>query len=222
MKILLVEDDVEMAKTLKDALSSDYVVELAFFGKDGEYLVHINDYDLIILDILLPDLDGITVCKKIRANGVKTPVLMLTGESEIEKKVVSLDAGADDYLLKPFHLEELRARIRALLRRQPEMLTSNILKIGDLQLDLVKKTVTRNEKRIVLKRKELQILEYFMRNPGKLISRSMFLEHVWDSAYESFGNTIDVHITYLRNQLDKPFDKKLIKTVYGLGYKMEA
>jgi DNA-binding response OmpR family regulator len=222
MKILLVEDEIEMAKTLKEELCHDYVIELAFFGKDGEYLAHINDYDLIILDLLLPDIDGITVCRKIRSEGIKTPILILTGESEIERKVISLDSGADDYLLKPFHIAELRARIRALLRRQPEMLTSNVLKVGDLQLDLVKKTVMRGEKIIALKRKELQILEYFMRNPGKLISRNMFLEHIWDSAYESFGNTIDVHITYLRNQLDKPFEKKLIKTVYGLGYKIEA
>lgn len=222
MKILLVEDEKKIAQALRERLKEDYTVELAFSGKEAEYLLNINIYDLIILDLALPDIDGITFCQHIRSIGIKTPILVLTGEMTIPKKVTALDSGADDYLTKPFHMNELLARIRALLRRQSEQTTSNILEIGDLQLDLIKKSVKRGEKEITLKRKELQILEYFMRNPGKIISRNMLLEHIWDSAYESFGNTVDVHVNYLRNQIDKPFDKKLIKTIYGLGYKMET
>ena len=222
MKILLVEDEKAMSRTLKKELSTDYIVKVAFSGKEGEYLTNMSDYDLIILDVILPDIDGITLCQTIRNNHIKTPILMLTGVSEITKKIKALDSGADDYLIKPFRLAELRARIRALLRRQPEIISSRFLTIADLQFDLINKTVRRGEQIIVLRRKELQILEYFMRHIGKVISRDMLLEHLWDSAYESFANTIDVHIKYLRDQIDRPFDKKLIKTVYGFGYKIEA
>jgi DNA-binding response OmpR family regulator len=222
MKILLVEDEKAMNRTLKKELSNDYIVKAVFSGKEGEYLANVNDYDIIILDVLLPDIDGITLCQTIRSNHIKTPILMLTGISEITKKIIALDSGADDYLIKPFHFVELRARIRALLRRQPEIISSRFLIIADLQLDLINKTVRRGEQVIILRRKELQILEYFMRHVGKIITRDSFLEHLWDSANESFANTIDVHIKYLRDQVDRPFEKKLIKTVYGFGYKIEA
>ncbi|SRR6266568_6204502 len=222
MKILLVEDEKAMSRILKKELSDDYIVKAVFLGKEGEYLANVNDYDIIILDVLLPDMDGITLCQTIRQNHVKTPILMLTGVSEIAKKIIALDSGADDYLIKPFRLAELRARIRALLRRQPEIISARVLTIADLQLDLLDKTVYRGEQLILLRRKELQILEYFMRNVGRVISRDTLLEHLWDNAYESFANTIDVHIKYLRDQVDRPFDKKLIKTVYGFGYKIEA
>jgi DNA-binding response OmpR family regulator len=222
MKLLIVEDDKDMAYSLKEQLSDTYVIELAFSGENGEYRASNNHYDVIMLDLLLPDSDGITICKKVRSHGIKTPILMLTGTYEVTQKVMALDAGADDYLLKPFHSDELRARIRALLRRQPEILVSNVLTVGDLQLDIIKKHVTRGDYHIRLKRKELQILEYLMRNAGKVVSRDMLLEHMWDSAYEPLTNTVDVHIKYLRDQIDKPFDRKLIKTIYGLGYKLEA
>lgn len=222
MKILIVEDEKDMGRILKKELSPSYTVEIARSGKEGEYLSEVNEYDLIILDVLLPDIDGITLCQKIRNNHIKTPILMLTGVSETTEKVAALDSGADDYLVKPFKISELHARIRALLRRQPEIIASNILKLADLEFDLINKTVKRDNKIITLKRKELQILEYFMRNIGKVLSRDMILEHIWDSAFESFTNTIDVHIKYLRDQIDRPFDKKLIKTIYGMGYKIEA
>lgn len=221
MKILLIEDEKEMAYTIKDELSKDYAVELAFSGEEGEYLVHVNDYDAIILDYKLPGIDGITVCKKIRKDNKRTPILMLTGEDTLEKKVNALDAGVDDYLVKPFKSQELLARIRALLRRNSSLLFGNILSLGDLKLDIVAKTVTRGNKKIILKHKEFQLLEYLMRNAGKVITRDMILDHIWDNAYESLTNTIEVHINYLRKQIDKPFEKKLIKTIYGFGYKME-
>ena len=222
MKILLVEDEKEMGLTLKRQLSQNYTIELAFSGKDGEYLTTINEYDVIILDLLLPDTNGIFLCQKIRSNNIKTPILILSGVSNVTQKITVLDSGADDYLEKPFRFGELEARIRALLRRQPELMKSQILTIADLEFDLVNKHVSRGKQIITLKRKELQILEYFMRNAGKIISRDMFLEHIWDSAYESFANTIDVHIKYLRDRVDRPYEKKLIKTVYGFGYKIEA
>ena len=150
------------------------------------------------------------------------PILMLTGQSETEKKVLALDAGADDYLVKPFRFEELLARIRALLRRNTVTLTSNILSIDNLTLDPAKKTVKRNEDNITLRRKEFSLLEYLMRNNGRVITREMILDHIWESTNDSVTNVVDVHIKYLRDKVDKPYKKKLIKTVHGVGYKIET
>jgi DNA-binding response OmpR family regulator len=221
MKILLVDDEKEMVNTLKRELSSDYIVEAAYSGHEAEELIDTNEYDIIILDMILPDMDGSLLCQTIRSKDIKSPILMLTGVNETKKKITALDSGADDYLTKPFHFAELHAHLRALLRRQPEIITSNILKIADLEFDAINRTVKRGNKSIVLKRKELQLLEYFMRNIGKVISRDMILEHLWDSSFDSFTNTIDVHVKYLRDQIDRPFEKKLIKTIYGMGYKLE-
>ncbi len=222
MKLLLIEDEKEMARTLKEGLQGDYVVELAFSGEDGDYFAHIDKYDGIVLDLHLPDISGVEVCQKLRKDGIKTPILMLTAEGDFNKKIDALDAGVDDYLTKPFKFEELKARIRALLRRNPTSYVSNVLRAGGLTLDATRKIVTRDGTAIRLKRKEFQLLEYFMRNPGKVITRDMILEHIWDSSYESMTNTIDVHVKYLRDQIDKPFRKKMIRTVYGFGYKLEA
>lgn len=222
MRILIIEDDKETAQTLKEELGKYFVVELALSGEDGEYKSQINNYDLIILDYILPDINGLEVCIKIRANRIHTPILMLTGQQEMQKKVEALNSGADDYLTKPFSFDELLARIRAILRRGPKTLTSNNISVGDLILDLHRKIVKRKGVSIFLRRKELYILEYLMRNQGKVITREMILDHVWDSMSDSLTNTIDVHIKYLRDSVDKPFDKKLIKTIYGLGYKIEA
>jgi DNA-binding response OmpR family regulator len=150
------------------------------------------------------------------------PILMLTGQAETEKKVLALDAGADDYLVKPFKIEELLARIRALLRRHPTALTSNTLSIDSLILDPSRKIVKRNEDNIVLRRKEFDLLEYLMRNNGRVITREMIVDNIWDSNHESVTNVVDVHIKYLRDKIDKPYKKKLIKTVHGVGYKIEA
>ncbi|HZE87389.1 MAG TPA: response regulator transcription factor [Methylomirabilota bacterium] len=222
MKLLLIEDNKALLSTIKEELAKDYIIETASSGKDGDYLLHVYDYDLIILDINLPDMDGIALCQTIRKDKITTPILMMTGELKVEKKVTALDTGADDYITKPFNFSELKARIRALLRRQSETFVVNTLTVGDLQLDLKNRTVQRGELPINLNRKELQILEYFMRNRGKIITRSMILEHAWDSNFEPLTNVVDVHIKYLRDHIDKNFSKKLIKTIYGMGYKLEV
>ncbi len=222
MRLLLIEDDRETANTIKEQLEDNYTVELAFSGEDGEYQAEINEYDLIILDLGLPDMNGLEVCQKIRENKIQTPILILTGEDGTDKKVSLLDCGADDYLTKPFAIDELKARVRMLLRRSPKLSSSNILSIGDLTIDLNKMSVTRGERIITLRRKEFYLLEYLARNVGRVITREMILDHIWESSAEPITNVIDVHIKYLRDQVDRPFDKKLIKTVHGMGYKIEA
>lgn len=221
MKILIVEDDKQLAHILKKHLKLEYAVDVATSAEEALYHTKEYEYDVIILDIGLPDKDGISLCRDLREKGIKSSILMLTGEFAIKKKIEALDNGADDYLVKPFDLEELQARVRALLRRRSHHVRSSILKVGDLTINIIDKTVKRGAQIIPLQRKEFQILEYFMRNPGKLITRSTLLEHIWDSDIDSVANVVDVHIKYLRDRIDKPFSKKLIKTIYGLGYKME-
>ncbi|OGE36909.1 hypothetical protein A3B45_02875 [Candidatus Daviesbacteria bacterium RIFCSPLOWO2_01_FULL_39_12] len=222
MKILVVDDDQELVGTLKDQLAAFFLIETAKSGEEGEFLAQVNEYDLIILDYILPDINGLEICQKLRDNNIKTPILMLTGKGEIEEKVTALNLGIDDYLTKPFNFDELLARIRALLRRPPQTFQSNIITVGDLTIDLDKGQVWRGQKVMQLRRKELYLLEYLARNAGRVISREMILEHVWDSADEPITNTVDVHIKYLRDSIDRQFEKKLIKTIHGLGYKLEA
>ncbi|MBI2039655.1 response regulator transcription factor [Candidatus Microgenomates bacterium] len=221
MKILVVDDDQEIVDTLKDQLTAYFIIETAQTGEEGEFLAQVNDYDLIILDYLLPDISGLEICQKLRENNIKTPILMLTGKDEVAEKVKALNVGIDDYLTKPFNFDELLARIKALLRR-PHPIQSNLINVGDLTIDLDKGVVRRGQKVIHLRRKELYLLEYLARNVGRVISREMILEHVWDSTEEPLTNTVDVHIKYLRDHVDREFNKKLIKTVHGLGYKLEA
>ena len=223
MKLLLIEDDKETVATLKEGLGKDYILETSFTGEDGEYRAEIDEYDLIILDLGLPDKDGLEICRKVRKNGIKVPILVLTGEDDLNAKVSLLEAGADDYLTKPFTFSELKARIRALLRRQHyQTFASDILSIEDLTLDINKKIAKRGMRIISLRRKEFYLLEYLIRNAGTVLSRGMIMDHVWNSESDSLTNIVDVHIKYLRDQIDRPFDKKLIKTVHGLGYKIEA
>lgn len=222
MRILIIEDHEDIAASIKDELRHTYAVDICLTGKEGSYQARTNEYDLIILDLSLPDASGIDICREIRNDNNNTPILILTGIDETESKVVALDAGADDYLIKPFSNDELSARIRALMRRRNESMTSNILRVEDLRLDTAQRTVVRNSHEIVLRRKEFDLLEYLMRNAGRVLTRSMILEHVWDNNVDFFTNAIDVHIKYLRDQVDRPFKKKLIKTVHGLGYKLEA
>ena len=221
MRLLLIEDNKETALTIKDELSVEYVIDVSFQGKEGEELALTNDYDLIMLDINLPDKNGIDICKALRKARVKTPILMLTGELQTDKKVSALDTGADDYITKPFAFAELKARIRALLRRQYTHITDNVLSVGDLTLDVSKNLVKRGDTLIHLRRKEINLLEYLIRNSTRVVTRDMILDHVWDSASESMHNIVDVHIKFLRDKIDRKFPKKLIKTVYGLGYKIE-
>ncbi len=221
MKILLIEDNKETAFTIKHVLKDYYLVELAFTGTEGEYLAQTNIYDCIIIDYILPDIDGIEVCRKIRANNPDIPLLILTSNLEIRNKVKALNSGADDYVTKPFDIEELRARIEALNRRFSKSLSETVLTVGDLSLDLSKRKASRKGLTVVLKRKEMDLLEYLMRNAGRVVTRSMILDHIWDSANDSVTNIVDVHIKYLRDHIDRHFEKKLIKTIHGYGYKIE-
>ncbi|MCL5411657.1 MAG: response regulator transcription factor [Patescibacteria group bacterium] len=221
MRILIIEDEKETALTIKEGLKKEYVVEISSEGEEGEYLALHNVYDFYIIDLNLPDKNGVEICRSIRGKEITTPILILTGEDDVSQKVAALDIGADDYLTKPFSFDELKARIRALLRRKSN-LDGNVLNVGNLTLDLEKRTVKRENYEIQLRPKEFALLEYMMRNQGRVVTRSMILDHAWESTTESFYNTVDVHIKYLRDRIDRNFDKKLIKTVYGSGYKIEA
>ena len=222
MKLLFVEDDADLAATLKTELKDYYVVEIAATGEQAEYLTQVNEYDVIIIDYTLPDITGVEVCRKVRAVGIQTPIIMLTGNAEVGNKIAAFKQGVDDYVVKPFSIEELRLRIEALLRRSLHSQQNGVLSVDGVTLDLAKRLVTREGTPINLQRKELDLLEYLMRNAGKVVSRAMILDHIWDSSRESMTNVVDVHIKYLRDRLDRNFKKKLIKTVHGYGYKIEA
>lgn len=222
MRVLIIEDDHEMAQTIKEELKQFFLVDVVHTGEEGEYQASVNEYDAIIMDYMLPGINGMEVIQKIRSTNNNTPILMLTGNSTLDVKVDSLNEGADDYLVKPFHFSELLARVRAIMRRQNMSSKMNILVVGDLVLDVNSKIVTRNGVPITLRRKELYLLEYLMRNAGQVITREMILNHVWDTEFDSLTNLIDVHIKYLRDRIDRNFDKKLIKTIHGNGYKIEA
>lgn len=218
MKILVVEDEERVAHFIQKGLKEEgHAVDVSYDGEDGEFMAEVNEYDLIILDLMLPKKNGITVCRELRESGVNTPVLMLTARDSVEDKVRGLDAGADDYLPKPFAFEELLARVRALLRRQSESKTP-ILKIADLELDPISRRVTRAGKPIRLTTKEYALLEYMMRNPGKVLSRTLIGEHVWDMNFDPESNVIDVYVSHLRAKVDKGFDPPLIHTLRGQGY----
>lgn len=221
MKLLLIEDNIELAKTLCEELRDNFIIEIAHTAEEGEYKAHINSYDLIILDYILPDMRGIEVGKNLRSSGIAIPIIMVTVMLSTKDKVAALDSGIDDYLTKPFDIEELKARIRALLRRPRQVIASNHMKIGDILIDLDKKHVTRGRKVISLRRKEFDLLVYLARNANRVLTREMILNYVWDSSEESDTNIVDVHIKYLRDHIDKPFQTKMIKTLHKFGYKLE-
>ena len=219
MKILIVEDEVKLNKALAQGLQNlRYAVDSAFDGEEGERMARWNNYDLIILDIMLPKRDGIEVCKNLRASFKPVPILMLTAKDSTDDKVTGLDAGADDYLVKPFAFEELVARIRSLLRRPP-LASSDILELDDLKLDTRTQKVTINDKEIVLTLREYGLLEYFLRNYSTVLTRVDLLEHVWDRNYDSLSNVVDVHLKNLRKKLPKQYAKR-IQTIWGKGYKL--
>jgi DNA-binding response OmpR family regulator len=197
-----------------------YAVDTAFEGEEGLYLSEINEYDLIVLDLMIPKIDGFGVLKKIRERKNNVPILVLTAKDSIDDTVRGLDAGCDDYLTKPFAFAELLARIRALLRRDKKEKES-VLRIADLSLSIVTHKVMRQGKEIELTSKEYALLEYFMRNPEKVLTRTMISEHVWDYHFDSNTNVIDVYVNYLRKKIDKDFDPKLIHTIRGIGYMMK-
>ncbi len=220
MRILVIEDEKKIADFIKRGLKEEgYAVDTALDGENGLFLAKTNDYDLILLDLMLPKIDGITVCKKLREDKIASPIIMLTAKDAVKDKVTGLDAGADDYLTKPFAFEELLARIRAILRKKTQGPAAPVtLNVGDLSFDLTTHKVTRALKEIELTTKEYALLEYLMRNAGKVVTRTMISEHVWDIDFDTFTNVIDVYINYLRNKIDSGHKKKLIQTVRGRGY----
>jgi len=218
MKILLVEDEKKVASFIQRGLKEEkYAVDVAYDGNEGLYLADINEYDLIILDIMLPGKDGISICRELRKKGNKTPILMLTARDAIEDKVTGLDIGSDDYLTKPFAFEEFLARVRSLLRRNRKERTTQ-LKIGDLELDQLTHKVKRAGRDISLTGKEYALLEYFMLHKSQVVTRTMISEHVWNEDFDSFTNVIDVYVRYLRNKIDKEFKNPLLHTLRGTGY----
>jgi DNA-binding response OmpR family regulator len=220
MRILVIEDDREIADLLKRGLAEQhYSVDVAFDGEEGEYLGLTNDYDLVILDLMLPKKDGRRVCNDLRQQGNQTPILMLTARDTIDDKIQGLDVGADDYMTKPFHFGELLARVRALIRRQSDQKATE-LRVGDLVLDTARRSVSRGGVPIKLTAKEFALLEYFVMNRDRVLTREMISEHVWDMNFDPQSNVIDSFVRFLRQKVDKGFDRQLIQTVRGVGYKL--
>ena len=221
MRILLVEDDVAIAQSLKEGLEDEaYAVDVAHDGDEGYRMATADDYDVIILDVMLPEMNGYEVCRALRKDGNQTPILMLTARDAERDIVEGLDMGADDYLAKPFSFEVLLARLRALLRRPNEKL-EEVLRVGDLTLDPSLKKVMRAAQEISLTSKEYGVLEYLMRNAGKVLSKEQVISHVWDFDADVLPNNVELFIMFLRRKIDKPFGSKLIHTVPGFGYKLE-
>jgi len=221
VRVLLIEDDVTITRLLKEGLEDEsYAVDVVNDGSEGYRTAAADDYDVIILDIMLPGMNGYEVCRSLRNDGNKTPILMLTARDAERDIVEGLDTGADDYLAKPFSFDVLLARIRALLRRPNEKL-EEILQVGDLKLDPSSKKVTRASQEINLTAKEYGVLEYLMRNKGKVLSKEQIISHVWDFDADVLPNNVELFIMFLRRKIDKPFESKLIHTVSGFGYKLE-
>jgi DNA-binding response OmpR family regulator len=218
MKLLIIEDNRSLIESLRNHLGKNFSVDTANTGKEGTRRALNGGYDVILLDLHLPDQNGYEICKTIRNAEVNTPVLILTAVTDIPSKVTLLNAGADDYVTKPFSMAELKARLNALLRRAAVINTANILEVDDLIIDPSKRRVTRAGLTISLRRKEFDILEYLARNRGKAVSRAMIVDHVWNIDRETWHNTVDVHIKHLRDKVDRPFKRQLIKTAYGIGY----
>lgn len=218
MKLLLIEDNRPLAESIKKYLSKSFVVSVCRDGEQGLQTALSGTFDVIVLDLGLPTKNGYEICKAIRANNVHTPVLILTGNDDVPTRVALLNAGADDYLSKPFHMAELRARLGALIRRGAEELRAAQITVSDLILDSERRRVERGGVRIPLRRKEFDILECLVRNRGRPVTRSMILDYAWDGTKESWNNTVDVHIKHLRDKIDRPYGSRLIRTAYGIGY----
>jgi DNA-binding response OmpR family regulator len=222
IRLLLVEDEHKIASSIKRGLEQEnYSVDVTYDGIKGYDLASTEEYDAIILDLMLPGISGLDLCKKLREQKINTPIIILTAKSELEDKIKGLNTGADDYLTKPFAFEELLARMRAVLRRPSSSLNS-ILKFEDLTLDTVNFTVARNGSKIALSKKEFSLLEYLMRNPGKILTKENIVNHVWDYDADVLPNTVEQYIGYLRKKVDKVFPdcRKLINTERGFGYKL--
>jgi heavy metal response regulator len=222
MRILVIEDEAAIAAFIQEGLvKAGYGVDRASDGPEALHWVAIAAYDVIILDVMLPGMDGLTICEAMRRQGITTPVLMLTARDAIEDRVAGLDSGADDYLVKPFAFAELLARLRALLRREPTLL-GTVLNIADLSLDTRNHEVYRNGEPITLTTKEYRLLELLMRHPHQTITREAIAEHIWNYEFDNISNLIDVHIHALRRKVDDPYPLKLLHTVRGVGYRLGA
>jgi len=222
MRILVIEDEKHIASFIKQGLKEEgYAVDVAYDGEKGYFLAGTESYDLIVLDIMIPKIDGVTVCKYLRNDKVNTPILFLTAKDEIDDKVTGLDAGAEGYLTKPFSFDEFLARIRAMLRSKG-ILVSTRIQVADLVMDLLTHKVTRSGQEITLTEREFLLLEYLMRRDGQVVSRDNISEHVWDIQVDATSNMIDVHIHELRNKIERGFKKDLIATVRGRGYMIKS
>ena len=222
MRILVVEDELKMASLLRRGLLEEgHAVDVARTGNDALWMAEAVEYDAVVLDLMLPGVDGIEVCRRLRVAGVWAPVLMLTARDAVEDRVAGLDAGADDYLAKPFSFAELLARLRALMRRGAAERPA-VLRVDDLELDPAARSVARDGSSIDLTAREFALLEYLMRHPGEVLTRTQLIEHVWDFAYEGDSNVVDVYIRYLRNKVDRPFGRDQIETVRGAGYRLRV
>jgi DNA-binding response OmpR family regulator len=220
MRLLIVEDENDLAENLRKGLvEQGYAVDVANDGEQGCFMVETEDYDLLILDLMLPKIDGLTICKSVREKGSSIPILMLTAKSQVEDKVEGFNFGADDYLTKPFNIAELYVRVKALLRRKNEIELPT-LEIDDLKVNLTKHEVIRGNEKIILTPKEFSVLEMLIRNKENVVTRSMLLDHVWDTSYQGNSNIVDVLIGSLRKKLNKSSNNKLIHTVYGVGFKL--
>lgn len=222
MRVLVVEDERKLGELLRRGLGEEgYAADLADRGEEALWMVKAVDYDVIVLDVMLPGADGFEICRRMRGSGVWAPVLMLTARDAVDDRVSGLDAGADDYLTKPFAFEELLARLRALTRRAPAE-RPPVLKVGDLRLDPAAHRAWRGDRELELSAKEFALLELFMRRPGLTLSRTQLLDGAWDIAFESRSNVIDVYVRYLREKIDRPFGRHSIETIRGVGYRLCA
>ena len=222
MRVLVIEDEVRMARLIKRALEEEgHAVDIAGDGPDGLWMATENPYAAVVLDVMLPGFDGFELCRRLRAAGIWAPVLMLTARDQVGDRVRGLDAGADDYLVKPFSLLELSARLRALARRDDRRRPA-VLAEGDLKLDPASKRAWRADTELQLSPKEFSLLELFLRNPGTVLTRSQIIEAVWDFAYDGTSNVVDQYVNYLRRKVDIPFGRHDIETVRGMGYRLRA
>jgi len=219
MRIILIEDDIKIADfILKGLKQAGFAVDHAEDGENGFHLASSEPYDVAVVDIMLPKLDGLTLVKKLRAAGIDIPILILSAKRSVEDRIRGLETGSDDYLVKPFAFSELLARIHALIRRSTGVSEPTLLRSGDLSMDLVKRKVTRDRREIELQPREFSLLEYLMRNAGRVVSKTMIMEHVWDYNFDPGTNVVEVRICRLRDKIDKDFETKLIHTIRGVGY----
>lgn len=222
MRVLVVEDDVKMASLIRRGLREEGLnADVAIKGEDALWMAGATEYDAIVMDVMLPGIDGFATCRRLRDDGVWAPVLMLTARDGVEDRIAGLDGGADDYLTKPFSFGELLARLRALARRG-KVEQAVVLQVGDLTLDPATRRVRRGDQDVELSAKEFSLLETFMRRPGEVLDRFQLLEHAWDYEYENRSNVVDVYVRYLREKVDRPFDRESIETVRGAGYRLRA